>query len=275
MLCMIGAKVIENIKIAPDIYKIRLFVPKISNYLLPGQFLHLRINQGVDPLLRRPFSVHRIVKLEDNRLAVEILYKVVGKGTFLLSEKCSGQTLDVLGPLGNGFDYSPSAIRYALPILVAGGMGIAPLLFLVEKILKDRAPKVKGKVIVFLGAATKKEILYAKELKKIGCIVKIATDDGTLGFKGYVSTLVEDFLARSKTLVSKPYLYACGPVPMLKRLSMLSLKYKLEGQVSVDEMMGCGIGACLGCVIKVKVPSGTTYRRICKDGPVFNIHELY
>ncbi len=273
MLYDLKAKIIKNKKLTPSIYYLELKIPKLAGKLIPGQFLHVRLLGTTDPLLRRPLSVNRIV----NKNNVGIVYKVVGKGTYLLKEMAVGETVDVLGPLGNGFDLSKIENNKGPVIFVAGGMGIAPFVFL-AKYLRVK----KRKVIAFVGMDTKKELVVIDELKKLGCKVKVSTDDGSRGFKGYVSDMLEKYLAKPQTRIPKPYIYACGPKPMLKALRDVAASYNLKGQVSLDEMMGCGIGACLGCVVKTrnfteqgaKDVKEIVYKRICKDGPVFDINEI-
>ncbi|MCP4649498.1 MAG: dihydroorotate dehydrogenase electron transfer subunit [PVC group bacterium] len=272
MIYDVKATIVSNTKIAHDVYRLEMDVPKLATKLRPGQFMHLRVGTGIDPLLRRPFSTYRIIKKRGNkRDLVGIIYRVVGKGTDLLTQKCRGEQIDVLGALGNGFDISPKFLKKSQIILVGGGIGVVPLVYLAETLKK----KSKAEVIAFIGAATKQDIVCIKDLKEHGCKVNISTDDGTQGYKGYVSDMLEQYLSDTQCF-ENPYIYACGPFPMLKALSMLACKFGLDGQVSVDEMMGCGIGACLGCVIKTKNLSDNTsgYKRICKDGPVFDINEI-
>ncbi len=267
MLYDVKAKIVKNRKLTPSVYYLELEIPKFSGALVPGQFLHIRLLGTTDPLLRRPLSVNKIV----NKKNVGIVYKVVGKGTYLLKEMAEGETVDVLGPLGNGFDLSKIKNNKAPVIFVAGGMGIAPFVFLAEYLRKK-----KIKITAFVGMDTKAELVCVNELKKLGCNVKISTDDGSRGFKGYVSNMLEKYLSKSLPLGPKPYIFACGPKPMLKALRDVGAKYDLDGQVSLDEMMGCGLGACLGCVVKTRNTEneGMIYKRICKDGPVFDIDEI-
>jgi len=264
------AYIINNTRLSPSIFRIELDIPGLSKLLKPGQFIHLKINKDIYPLLRRPFSVFELVKKRNsNAQLVCVLYKVVGEGTRILSEKKPGQKLDVLGPLGNGFDINAGRLANNPIVLVAGGMGIAPLFYLAKKLrqkIKER------KIILFIGMQTKKELVAIDEFKRLGVGIEIATDDGSCGYKGYVSELLYDFLKNKRKYLAKPYVYACGPGPMLKRVSELSRKFSLAGQVSIDKMMGCGIGACLGCVVKLK--KGLGYKRVCKDGPVFSIDEI-
>jgi len=224
----------------------------IAAEALPGQFVEVQVSESGSPLLRRPFGVHAV---NQKKHAVDILYEVRGKGTQALSEKKPGDICDILGPLGNGF----SIRTKHYPIFVAGGMGVAPLVYLAEKISVASSPG-----IVLIGGKTRKQILCKKEFEKLGYDVLISTDDGSLGFKGYVTDLLKRELS---TLGYGPLtIYACGPKPMLKEVSRIALEKNIPAQLSLEEHMACGIGACLGCV--VKTPGG--YKRVCKDGPVFD-----
>ncbi|MFA5410690.1 MAG: dihydroorotate dehydrogenase electron transfer subunit [Candidatus Omnitrophota bacterium] len=263
----IKAKIKFNKRIQGNYFYLAFSAARIAKLALPGQFVNIRVSDSCEPLLRRPFSIYRI-----NGASVEIMYEVVGKATEILSEKKRGEYLDVIGPLGNGFSYQPSAVSRQ-PVIVAGGMGVAPLVFLAEKL-------VHGKPIILLGAKTKKQVLCEKEFKKIGCGVKIATDDGSEGLSGKVTDLLKGFLGAAEDgrvrSVAKPLLrgrtaiYACGPRPMLKEISNIAKKYKITAQISLEEHMACGIGACLGCVVKTK----KGFLRVCKEGPVFDSEEI-
>ena len=215
-------------------------------------------------LLRRPFSIHRAGKGK-----LEVLYAVVGEGTRLLSQKKPGKHLDVIGPLGNGFDYERRTTNDERLILVAGGMGVAPLIFLAEKLGQRSKVKGQGKPLVLLGAGTKKQVLCEKEFKQLGCEVMVATDDGSVGFKGKVTDLLKDFL-RPTSHVPRPTVYACGPRPMLRALSRISLKNNIPAQISLEEHMSCGIGACMGCVVDTL----QGFKRVCKEGPVFDAGQI-
>ncbi len=291
MIYQVKATIVKNKQIADDIYELILDIPKIASKIQPGQFMHFKINDSTDPLLRRPLSVNRLIRKKNSKgFLVVVIYKVVGKGTALLAEKCAGDTMDVLGPLGNGFVFEKLKTRCEQVLIVCGGMGVAPLIFLAEKLSKFKMQNYESKIIVFIGAAKKNEIICADVFRKLGCEVKISTDDGTYGFHGKVTELLDKYLRGTKD-TGRRTIYACGPLPMLYELNKIAYKYKLEGQVSVDKMMGCGVGACLGCVIKIKnyksrhkawrgspkaakVKTDFVYKRICKDGPVFDIKEL-
>jgi dihydroorotate dehydrogenase electron transfer subunit len=237
---------------------------KIAHKACPGQFVNIKVSDTVEPLLRRPFSIHRV-----GGLKIEILYERVGKATEILSQRKPGEYLDIIGPLGNGFNQQvPKLSGRQIAILVAGGMGVAPLLFLAQKLKRCTQDNIRQRVLILIGAKTKDDILCQEEFNKIGCVVKAATDDGSEGFKGYVSDLLNEELSTIDSGVST--IYACGPRPMLREVSRISHKYNVQAQISLEEHMACGIGACLGCVIETK----QGLQRICKEGPVFNAEQI-
>ncbi|MCK4401122.1 dihydroorotate dehydrogenase electron transfer subunit [bacterium] len=256
-------EIIENKKISSDCYKMTFASKEIAEQARPGQFLHIRCIESYDPLLRRPISIH---SLKGN--VVGILYKIIGRGTGLLSKKISGDYIDVIGPLGNGFGYQSVANRQ-LPILVGGGIGIAPLYFLAQRLVEKCSD-----VTVLIGADTKCNILCIDEFKKLDCRVKISTDDGSTGINGTVVDLLKkEFVPVN----SKLKVFACGPVPMLKQVNQQVSKYNVSSQVSLERQMACGVGACMGCTIKGQRAKGkgqNNYKRVCKDGPVFDIKEV-
>src|SRR3989338_3766781 len=186
-----SAKVVYNRKIKKGYFEIALLEPAIAKTALPGQFVNIKVSDGLEPLLRRPLSIHRV---RGNKIF--LLYEVLGKGTETLSSKKSGECLDVLGPLGNGFACEGRKTSdEGRIVLVAGGMGTAPLVFLAERLskrwMKDDSAGASGRrTIVLIGAKTKDSILCEKEFKELGCEVKISTDDGSRGFKGFVSKLL-------------------------------------------------------------------------------------
>lgn len=249
------APVLENRAVVSDIYLMRLEARSIAENALPGQFLMARIGQGLDPLLRRPFSIHAVYE----ERYIEILYKVVGKGTRLLSQVGPGDDVDVIGPLGSGFRLNEERPS----LLLGGGLGIAPLFFLAQH-MKGKGGS--GKTSVFVGARTGTEILCAEEFSELGLDVKVATEDGSAGIKGLVTDLITD-----EILVQKPTIFSCGPYPMLRAVAHLSFNRNLPCQVSLETFMACGVGVCLGCVAEMK--SGDLVR-VCKEGPVFEAGEV-
>ena len=203
----------------------------------PGQFVNIRLD-GM--FLRRPISV---CDFDENTLT--IIYKVVGKGTEAMSGMCPGTKLDILTGLGNGYDLSLSGDQ---PVLLGGGVGVPPMYNLAKKLLEQGK-----KVTVILGFNTKSEIFYEDEFRKLGCDVIVATADGSYGVKGFATTPLAD--------LHYTYFYTCGPEPMLKAVYKAT---STSGQMSFEERMGCGFGACMGCSCKTI----TGNKRICKEGPV-------
>lgn len=251
-------KIISQKEIKPGCFKMTLASPLLAKTARPGQFLHIRCGGSRDPLLRRPISIHRIGKK-----SVDILYNAAGRGTEILSKESPGGSLDVIGPLGRGFDvYKNSG---SVKILVAGGMGVAPLLGLAEE-LKRRDIES----IVILGAKTKNHILCGKEFKKLGAEVYIATEDGSMGRKGLATDLAREIIRSKRYKWREVCIYAAGPMGMIKTLCKLMEGCSLESQVSLEERMACGLGACLGCVVDTQAG----YKRVCKDGPVFKLCDI-
>ena len=263
-------KILSNLEVAPSIFLLNLGLPQVAETAQPGQFVHLRIGPLSDPLLRRPFSIHR-TKPEEAK--VSILYQVVGRGTKLLSQRCSGEKLDCLGPLGRGFAIPKVAGQF---ILVAGGIGIAPLIFLAETLLRkmgngkwevEKEKRKKMEVVFLMGAASTEYILPESELLSWGAAVEVATDDGSKGHRGPVTDLLTRQMDRS---VESCHIFACGPEGMLKEVAQIAGQQKIPCQICLEQRMACGVGACLGCVVKTR--SG--YRRVCVDGPVFPAGEV-
>jgi dihydroorotate dehydrogenase electron transfer subunit len=260
----IKVKIISHKRLKENYWHLELVSRIIAKCASPGQFLNIEVGNGIEPLLRRPISIHSV-----SGSKVRLIYEVVGRGTQILSERNPGDLVEVIGPLGNGFDYSRHACRQAgtgelanwRTILVAGGMGVAPLVFLAEKIKLS-------KPLVLIGARTRKQVLCSREFKALGCAVEIATDDGSRGFKGKVTDLLKYRLSPIGYRLSA--IYACGPRQMLKTITGIARENKINAQFSLEEHMACGIGACLGCVVSTKAG----YKRVCKDGPVFSGKEL-
>ncbi|MBI4431955.1 MAG: dihydroorotate dehydrogenase electron transfer subunit [Candidatus Omnitrophica bacterium] len=277
----------ENKEIAPHHYVMRLSSPRIAKNAKPGQFVQILCADSFDPLLGRPFSF-----LTADSQTISILYQVVGKGTKILSSLKKGEALWVLGPLGNGFAAGKrEEVRGKRKILVGGGVGIPPLYHLAQKFKSEKETAVH----IFLGAKNKKLLLCEKEFKKLGVKLHLATDDGSKGHKGFVTELLDDFLVDSSQksvvrakqlkdflpdtcLLSTDYsIYACGPTPMLKAVSMIAQKYEIPCEVSVEVPMACGFGACLGCAVKTgdsRQKTGVRYSIACTEGPVFEAKDI-
>jgi dihydroorotate dehydrogenase electron transfer subunit len=254
----INAQIVEKKQYGPDGYVFRFQASEIAKTAMPGQFVMLRWSEGFDPLLRRPFSFHRI----DKKLGtIDILFRVVGKGTTLLAEKNLSESCNLLGPLGNGFKIN-NAINQ--PIILAGGMGVAPMLALADQLVTSKiAP------LVFLGAKSKEELWCAEQFQSLGCELHLATDDGSLGFKG---TVLELFLTFGFRISDFGFVFGCGPEPMLRQLAKLAKEKSFDCQISLETNMACGMGTCQGCVTPVVGPE--QYQLVCKDGPVFDSKEI-
>lgn len=257
-----NCKILENKKIAQDIYKMRIEAPYFANSARPGQFFEVKCSEGVLPLLRRPLGLHR-----NTKDGVELLYEVIGRGTELLSGKRPGEAVDIIGPLGSGFKIRGMKEYVREAILVAGGIGAAPLVALAENLSH------KGiKIHVLIGAKTKKHILCKSDFKRLGAKVYLATEDGSEGRRGLATDLLKDLLLITYNL-KLTTIYSCGPNTMLKAVAEIARAKNIHCQVSLEERMACGVGVCLGCPVKVK-NKGIEYKMVCKDGPVFNAEEV-
>ncbi len=252
MIRDIPGEIVFNRKVAPGIFHLKLKVNKFPPSV-PGQFVMVKINEGISPILRRPFAI-----FDSGEDYIEIGYRVVGEGTEILSKKKEGEVVKILGPLGNGF-----RIKSGSAIIVAGGIGIASLYYLIKELGK--------KAIVLYGAKSKKEIVFLEIIKRTGAKIILTTEDGSYPSKGPVTSLLKADLIRKRNSI-----YACGPVAMLKRVAEFAEKYGIECQVSLEARMACGFGICLGCVVPVKNAGSEErdYLRVCYDGPVFNSREI-
>jgi len=248
-------KIAFNKEIAPDTYLMGFRSREVAAAAKPGQFVMIRVCSGIDPLLRRPFSIAGI--RETDRLL--ILYRVVGKGTAIMAQTKEGERLSILGPLGKGFEPAKDG---QLSLLVAGGIGIAPLLFLAQA-TKSRPLQL------LMGFGSAKEIIALDQLGKFAIDVSIATDDGTAGHAGPVTDLLATFLKQNDPLKDPLCVFACGPEPMLKKVARVSLDRHISCQVSLEAAMACGLGACQGCAIKTSANEKRAYYHVCADGPVF------
>ena len=228
----------------------------------PGQFVNILCQPDERFHLRRPFSIERSAG-ED----ICILYKVIGEGTRLLSKRKAGDILDVIGPLGNGWRMENESPM--IHVLVGGGVGTAPLVGLAESLIAPNGPRV----IVLLGGRDQTHILCEKEFRELGCEVHIATDDGSMGHHGLVTDLLENLLQkhsvqdspRSKVQGLRS-IYTCGPHPMMAAVAGSARQHQVPCQVSLEEMMGCGLGGCVCCVCATHYG----YQKVCTQGPVFN-----
>ena len=235
----------SNEQIAKNVYRMQLCGDTTG--ILPGQFVNIRV-QG--QFLRRPISVCNVTEVKGERLEAKgmltIIYKVVGVGTEAMSHLPVGTQLDVLTILGNGYDLTKAGNA---PLLVGGGVGVPPMYMLARQ-LREMGKEVK----VILGFNTKDEVFYEEEFRALGCDVTVTTVDGSHGVKGFVTNALDG---------QQSYYYTCGPLPMIKALIQAA---GTNGEVSMEERMGCGFGACMGCTIQTTQGP----KRVCKEGPVFD-----
>lgn len=262
--------VISNTEASPGYYRMRMTAPRELTTSRPGQFVMVKVRDAIDPLLRRPFGIFDLgssaAEFGDGseQTYLEMLYRVVGKGTAMLATFHHGDHLDILGPLGKGFEQGGPGEE---KILVGGGVGLAPLYYLAKELVKE------SPVRLFIGGRTREDILCVTEFERLGVETYVATDDGTLGAAGLVTEVMERHLTeetRAKTM------FACGPMPMLKAVAEIARRNAIPCQVSLEAYMACGMGACLGCVVKGHDHEDyrPDYRCVCKDGPVFDFREL-
>ncbi|MHB9097874.1 MAG: dihydroorotate dehydrogenase electron transfer subunit, partial [Syntrophales bacterium] len=235
---------------------------------LPGQFVMIRETLVREPLLARPLSVFGFTRYEDHGV-LELLFRVAGRGTHLLARMKPGEELAVLGPLGRGFTL-PSGIRQAL--FIAGGVGVAPLAYLLHSGLLAAGAGDEIRKNFYLGARSA-ELLTALERLRDFCELGICTEDGSHGYHGPVTAMLKRDIDRFDP--GETIIYACGPTPMIRALGLLLKEHPIACQVSLEERMACGLGACLGCAVAIRSPEGKReYRRVCQDGPVFDLREV-
>jgi dihydroorotate dehydrogenase electron transfer subunit len=255
--------VIGNRALGLGVFLLAIDLP-LERFPIPGTFLHIKANTtGTDPLLRRAFS---IFDYDDATGVVEILYKVLGRGTEVLSRVRTGETLDVLGPLGNGFDISMSIDHL---VLIAGGVGIPPVYLLAKSHIRRGFDG--NKISYLCGLTTATERPMTDRVEKLPINLQFSTDDGSYGFKGFVSELLRARLGDG-SLGIDPVICACGPNGMLKAVQTIAQAHGKKCYLSLESIMPCGVGTCLGCVIKKE--GEEKYLRVCREGPVFESTEV-
>jgi dihydroorotate dehydrogenase electron transfer subunit len=261
-------KVLKNKQISSGHFLLSVKLPGVFQTPVPGQFVMVREEGRSYPLLGRPFSVYNIDRRKGS-VIVEILYKVVGKGTVILSRLKRGDLLEIFGPYGRGFEIFP---RVGKVVLICGGIGVAPIAFLASH-YRRLVDISNVELICYYGAKSTDNLVGLENIKGYCSNVFISTDDGSMGYNGFVTEMfANDMSSHDK---EKTKFYACGHRPMLKRLSELLIGNHLSCQVLMEERMACGIGACLGCAVRTNDKEGKgTYLRACKDGPVFNIQDI-
>jgi len=257
------AWIMEHEALAQHTYRLRLESKKVAAVAKAGQFVMLRINDGLDPLLRRPFSFHRILPEQG---VVEILYRVAGRGTWRLSQSSIGTRVNLVGPLGNAFNLPDDGSSPV--VLIAGGIGVAPLFALMDRLFANLTDPA---IHLFYGARTAAELLPEQVLEDFKLRIYWSTDDGTAGYLGRVTDLFNESMAEG--LPRPSMVYSCGPLAMQYHVSKWASMHGVPAQLSLESFMACGVGACLGCAlpaVRVDDPAADHYVHVCKDGPIFS-----
>lgn len=248
---LVNARVISNSEVLPDIYLMNLEAHEIAALARPGQYVMVRCGEGYTMPLRRPLAIHRIVEE-----GISLLFTVVGRGTGWLSQRKVGEKVDLFGPLGNGFEIYPASRNL---LLVAGGVGVAPLVALAE-----HATATRRTVRLVIGEKNAAKI-YPEHLMPEGIKPVVTTEDGSVGQKGMVTDVLPQFMGEADQV------FLCGPLPMYKAIARMGKKLgNKPTQVVLETVMGCGVGACLSCSIETKKGR----RLVCKDGPVFEFNDI-
>jgi dihydroorotate dehydrogenase electron transfer subunit len=264
--------VCENVLLARQTYRIRLHCPELARSIRPGQFLMLRLPGHSDPLLGRPFALYDTV-LDDRGepVALDVVYLIVGRLTGLLAAVRAGERVEVWGPLGNGF---PTFLDLDSIALVAGGIGQTPFLAHVRELLGTRGyggqppRRAARQVALYYGVRTADLAAGVEDFRAAGATVHLASDDGSLGFRGFVTQLLEQH-------APPQHLVGCGPEPMLHALAKLAQRWGVPCHLSLETPMACGVGICFSCVTRVRTAHGWDYRRVCVEGPIFDAAELW
>ncbi|MBI9076010.1 MAG: dihydroorotate dehydrogenase electron transfer subunit [Desulfatibacillum sp.] len=258
------ASVLENREVRPGYFRMELAANDIACASAPGQFVMVSPGASLQPLLRRPFCVHDVKEGPDGNWILVVLYVKVGEGTEILSRKKPGDTVQVLGPLGKGFSLETDTREC---LLVAGGIGVAPMVFLARYLAQEFGP---ASCKVLLGARSAKDVQCQEIFEEIGLEVQVATEDGSLGAKGFVTTLLDRALDGD----ALRQIFTCGPMPMLKAVATMARERDVLCQVSVEASMACGMGACLGCALP-KREDQAKHLHACMDGPVLDARLLW
>jgi len=253
-----NASVIENRQLCAGHYLLALKNDNLSKAVLPGQFVNLKISNREELLLRRPFSVAR---MKADRSRIDIIYRVIGKGTSAMAGLKFGDEVDLLGPLGRGFHLPDYPINC---LLLGGGVGVAPLWG-----LADHLSRRGNRIVALIGFQSSHKMFGIEVFRESGAEVIVTTDDGSFGLKGLASDHLEEVLKREIDCV-----YVCGPPLMLKAVIPMIRRANLRGEVSVEEKMGCGYGVCLSCVVNVRKNGMIEKQRVCTEGPVFDLEEI-
>ena len=283
-ICLEDGKVLAQQTFPGDQFVIRIEAPKCAARALPGSFAHLTVDDDIQ--MRRPLSIMRADPREG---WIDILYKIVGPGLSALARRRVGDSLSVLGPIGRGFDLNPARPR---PLLIGGGVGIPPMVFLAEALTADR--RAEWKPLVLMGS----EIPFPFQSRPSTILVpgipdgviasmplldgwgipsRLASRSGFPGcFDGFVTELAAAWLSTlDEKSLREVEIFSCGPTPMLEATTQLAARFGVPCQVSLEEFMACAVGGCAGCAVRVKTPSGPAMKRVCVDGPVFDGYTVF
>jgi dihydroorotate dehydrogenase electron transfer subunit len=261
----VSAEVIGNVRLSEDYNVLRMAAPEIGERTAPGQFVMVKAAPMIDSILRRPFSVFEVLRDNGRVIGISILNKRAGRNTRALYAVEPGARVACLGPLGKPFsiDASRSTMPAARAVMVAGGVGLAPFATLAESLAAARVPST-----LFYGARSARELFYREFFTNLGIHLVVATEDGSDGVRGRVTLPLEHELA--SLAPGAVTVYACGPEPMLAAVASLAARYRQSCEVSVERVMGCGLGGCYSCVIPTRHNGRAHYVRSCVGGPVFD-----
>jgi dihydroorotate dehydrogenase electron transfer subunit len=261
-------EITNNEEISKNCFLMQVALPDTVPEPLPGQFVMVRIAGLIEPFLGRPISIYSFTRGRSS-CAIELLYRVAGRGTEILAGLIKGSQLEVHGPLGGGFEIFPEKKKI---VFIAGGIGAAPLSLLAEHLCRHVCWPQEA-MTFYLGAQTETEIVGQDKLGKLCYDIRVCTDDGTRGQKSLVTHAFQKDMKEYSP--GETAIYACGPKNMMKALALLLKGRRFICQVSLEERMACGTGACMGCAVAVKDKKGAlAYKRVCSDGPVFNINDV-
>lgn len=250
---VVTGRILVNEAINANVKRMVIEAPQIAKLAQPGQFVHVKKTDSVN-FLRRPFS---IADADNENGTITLIYRIVGKGTAEYAKMSVGEEFSILGPIGNGFE-----LKSGRPLLIGGGVGIAPLIYLSRK-LKNEKP------ILLIGGKNKDEVFWEKYLQEFADKIYITTDDGSVGFKGFTIQLLPQILAENKI----EHIYTCGPNIMMEGVAKLAHEKNIDCQVSLEKRMACGIGVCLGCTFEGRLTQKR--RKVCTEGPVFPSKEVF
>ncbi|MGI8775138.1 MAG: dihydroorotate dehydrogenase electron transfer subunit [Actinomycetota bacterium] len=254
-------EVLSHKKYGEQYHSLTIVAPEIGERVRPGQFVNVRCGEGRSNILRRPFSVYRVHKRGGWASTIELVFDVKGPGTRYLSQLRGHAGVDLIGPLGRGFSFPK---RRAHCLLIGGGIGAAPLFFLADELRNDG-----HRVDVLLGARSSGLLLSSIDARRLASVCRLTTEDGSVGIQGRVTDIMSEMIEKCATEV----VYTCGPHPMLEAVTRVALQHKIPVQVAVEELMACGYGVCMTCVMPLegnKKDEEVVYKRSCTEGPVFN-----